>query len=160
MQAMELQPSTLLTTFIVLTASRTLVDLWLERLNQQSIQRNSQTVPREFEGYVDARQMTQSAHYSLARSCVGMIEEILIQATLLALVLSWGARSSRNRCARQGMGVSTKVHELELSSLMEYNGPWRIYARALNLSGTRTQVGIAQWTAKTISSPESNCLNI
>jgi STE24 endopeptidase len=85
---MELQPSTLLTAFIVLTAARTLLDVWLERLNQSSVQANLQTVPGEFAGYVDAGQMTQSARYSLARSRVGVIAEVLSQAALLALILS------------------------------------------------------------------------
>jgi STE24 endopeptidase len=85
---MELQPATLLTAFIVLTAARTLLDLWLERLNQGSVRANLHAVPGEFAGYVDAGLMTRSASYSLARSRVGMIAEVVSQAALLGLILS------------------------------------------------------------------------
>jgi STE24 endopeptidase len=85
---MELQPATLLTAFIVLTAARTFADLWLERLNQGSVRANLHAVPGEFEGYVDAGLMAQSARYSLARSRVGMIAEVVSRSALLALILS------------------------------------------------------------------------
>jgi STE24 endopeptidase len=87
-EAMGSDSSTLLTAFIVLTAARTLVDVWLERLNQGSIRANLQTVPGEFVGYVDAGLMARSARYSLARSRAGMIAEVVSQAALLVLVLS------------------------------------------------------------------------
>jgi STE24 endopeptidase len=85
---MEPRPAILLTAFIVLTAARTLLNVWLEGLNRGSVRANLHTVPGEFVDCVDAGQMAQSARYSLAKSRVGMIAEVVSQAAILVLIHS------------------------------------------------------------------------
>ena len=74
--------------FLLLYLGQNAFNIWLERLNLAYSRRRADRAPAGFEEFIDNSKLAQTARYEQAKTGVGLIEAIVSEATLLAILLS------------------------------------------------------------------------
>lgn len=87
--------------FLFLYVGQSAFNIWLERINLIYSRHHSDKAPAGFEGFIDEAKLAETMEYSRTKTRVGIIEEIVSDATFLAILLSgllpllvhWSAKS-------------------------------------------------------------------
>ncbi len=74
--------------FLLLYAAQNAFNIWLDRLNQVYSEQRSGSAPAGFEEFIDKSKLAQTARYERAKTGTGIVEEIVSEAILLAILLS------------------------------------------------------------------------
>ena len=78
----------LLFCFLFLYVGQSVFNIWVERINLIHAQRSADKAPAGFEGFIDESELARTMRYVRAKTQVGIIEEIVSDVTLLAILLS------------------------------------------------------------------------
>ncbi|HIJ77430.1 MAG TPA: M48 family metallopeptidase [Deltaproteobacteria bacterium] len=78
----------LLFCFLFLYVGQSLFNIWVERINLIHSQRRADKAPAGFEGFIDESKLVRTTRYVRAKTQVGIIDEIVSDVTLLAILLS------------------------------------------------------------------------
>ncbi len=82
------EPNRLLFCFLFLYAGQSAFSIWVERINLIHLEQRAGKAPAGFEGFIDESKLARAAEYARAKTRVGIVEEIVSDVTLLAILLS------------------------------------------------------------------------
>ena len=74
--------------FLLLFAGTSAFGIWVERINLLYFQKHCDRPPAGFEGFIDRTRLAGAVDYARAKTRVGIVEEIVSDAVLLAILLS------------------------------------------------------------------------
>ncbi len=78
----------LLFCFLFLYVGQSVFNIWVERINLNHSQRRADKAPTGFEGFIDESKLAGTTRYIQAKTKVGVLDEIVSDVTLLAILLS------------------------------------------------------------------------
>lgn len=78
----------LLFCFLFLYVGQSVFNIWVERINLIHSERRADKAPAGFEGFIDESKLARTTRYVRAKTQVGIIDEIVSDVTLLAILLS------------------------------------------------------------------------
>lgn len=78
----------LLICFLVLYLGQSAFNIWIEIINLDYSRKQADRVPPGFEGFIDESKLARAVEYGMTKTRVGIIEEIVSDVALLAILLS------------------------------------------------------------------------
>jgi STE24 endopeptidase len=82
------EPNWLLFCFLLLYAGQSAFDIWVERINLIHSERLAGEPPVGFEGFIDEAKLARATEYARAKTGVGIVDGIVSDVVLLAILLS------------------------------------------------------------------------